>query len=146
MNTQRETDEAQLRWHIEGIAGAIGAKDAETLQRIYAPDVVSFDVEAPLQHVGVDAKMKNWERVFTVFREVEYEMRDLALTVGADLAFGHFFGRLRGTLMNGAVTEGIWVRATLCFQKLDGDWRIVHDQASVPIEMLSGRAVTELEP
>lgn len=146
MNTQRESDGAQLRWHIEGMAAAIAAKDAETLRRIYAPDVVSFDVEAPLQHLGVDAKMKNWERVFTVFREVDYEVRDLALTVGADVAFGHMFGRLRGTLMSGAVTEGTWVRATLCFQKLDGQWRIAHDQASVPIEMLSGRAVTELEP
>lgn len=146
MITQRDADEAQLRWHIEGIAAAIAAKDGETLQRIYAPDVVSFDIEPPLQHVGRDAKMKNWERVFTAFRDLEYEVRDLALTVGEDVAFGHFFGRLHGTSASGAPTEGMWVRATLGFRKLAGEWRIVHDQVSVPLELPGGRGVVDLEP
>ena len=43
-------------------------------------------------------------------------------------------------------TNGIWVRATFCFRKLDGAWQIVHDQASVPFDVLSGRGVADLEP
>ena len=48
--------------------------------------------------------------------------------------------------MDGAATKGIWVRVTFCFRKLDGAWRIVHDQASVPFDVLSGRGVADLEP
>jgi len=53
------------------------------------------------------------------------------------------YGRRAGA---GPATKGIWVRVTVCFRKLDGAWQIVHDQASVPFDVLSGRAVADLEP
>lgn len=146
MSTQREADEAAIRQQIGQIIGSIRAKDLEALGRLYATDVVSFDVEPPLQHVGVAAKMKNWATVFTFFREVAYEVRDLVVTVGDDVAFGHCFGRLSGTLMNGTATNGMWVRATFCYQKIDGIWLIVHDQASVPFDVATGKGVADLEP
>ncbi|GAA5178723.1 hypothetical protein GCM10023322_06550 [Rugosimonospora acidiphila] len=146
MPTQREEAEAKIRQQLERIVEGIRAKDLEGLKRLYATDVVSFDVEPPLQHVGIEAKLKNWTKVFTFFREVNYELRDLTLTVGDDLAFGHGFGRLSGTLNNGTATGGMWVRGTFCFRKLDGNWLITHDQASVPFNITSGKAVTDLEP
>ena len=138
MPNQREVDEAEIRRQIEGMVDGIAAKDLEALRRAYAPDVVSFDVEPPLQHVGIEAKMENWARVFTFFQEVSYEVRDLA--------FGHCFGRLSGRLGNGTATAGMWVRGTFCFRKLDGTWLIAHDQASVPFDVATGQAVTGLEP
>jgi len=90
--------------------------------------------------------MKNWANAFTFFRDVTYEVRDLALTVGDDVAFGHFFGRLSGTLKNGTETSGMWVRVTLCFRKIGGNWLIAHDQVSVPLDIPSGKGVADLEP
>ncbi|MET9019169.1 nuclear transport factor 2 family protein [Actinopolymorpha sp. NPDC004070] len=146
MSTQREQDEARIRQRIDQIVEGIRAKDLDVLRRIYATDVVSFDVEPPLQHVGIDAKLKNWAKVFTIFGEVSYEVRDLAVTVGGDVAFGHCFGRLSGALNNGTATSGMWVRGTFCFRKSDGEWLVVHDQASVPFDVASGKGVTDLEP
>jgi ketosteroid isomerase-like protein len=144
--TQREADEAQINQQVARIAEGIRAKDLEALRPIYATDVVSFDVEPPLQHVGVEAKLKNWANVFAAFRDADYEVRGLSVAAGDDVAFGHCFGRLHGTLMNGTATKGIWVRVTFCFRKLAGGWQIVHDQASVPFDVLSGRGVADLEP
>ncbi|WP_410619627.1 YybH family protein [Amycolatopsis sp. cmx-8-4] len=135
-----------IRQQVGKIVAGIHAKDLDALRQIYAADVVSFDVEPPLQHVGVEAKLKNWARAFTFFAEVAYEVRDLTLTVGEDVAFGHCFGRLSGTLGDGTATNGMWVRATFGFRKIDGDWLIVHDQASVPFDLPSGRGVVDLEP
>lgn len=146
MPTQREADEAMIRQQVNKIVEGIRVQDLESLERLYAADVVSFDVEPPLQHVGVEAKMKNWVKVFTLFKDVSYEVRDLTLTTGVDVAFGHCFGRLSGTLRNGAATNGMWVRATFCFQKVHGNWLIVHDQVSVPLDMPSGKGATDLEP
>jgi uncharacterized protein (TIGR02246 family) len=146
MPTQREEDDAKIRQQVDKIVEGIRAKDLEGLRRIYATDVVSFDVEPPLQHVGIEAKLKNWAKAFTFFQDVNYEVRELILTVGDDVAFGHGFGRLSGTLKNGMATSGMWVRATLCFRKLDGDWLIAHDQASVPFDIASGKGVADLEP
>jgi uncharacterized protein (TIGR02246 family) len=146
MPTQREQDEARIRRHIDRIVEGIQAKDLEALKRLYAPDVVSFDVEPPLQHVGVDAKAKNWANVFKFFEEASYEVRDLTFVVGDDVAFGHGFGRLSGTLTDGTATKGMWVRASFGFRKIDGEWLIVHDQVSVPFDVRTGRGVTDLEP
>ena len=146
MPAQREEDEARIRQHVDEIVAGIRAKDLDGLRRLYATDVVSFDVEPPLQHVGVEAKLTNWAKVFTFFRDVDYEVRDLTVAVGDDVAFGHAFGRLSGTLNDGTATSGIWVRGTFCFRKIDGNWLIVHDQASVPFDMASGKGVTDLEP
>ncbi|MET9066292.1 YybH family protein [Streptosporangium sandarakinum] len=146
MTTRREVDEAEIRRQVGEIVEGIRAKDLEALRRLYTTDVVSFDVEPPLQHVGVDAKLKNWTKVFAFFQEVDYEVRDLTFTVGDDVAFGHCFGRLSGTLGNGTAVSGMWVRATFCFRKIDGRWLIAHDQVSVPFDMASGRGVTDLEP
>ncbi|MDI3405558.1 nuclear transport factor 2 family protein [Streptomyces sp. B-S-A6] len=131
---------------MDGIVDALRAKDLEGLRRLYATDVVSFDADPPLQHVGIDAKLKNWARVFTYFKEVAYEVRDLRAEVGDDLAYAHGFGRLSGTLADGTSVRGMWVRATFCLRKTDGAWLIAHDQVSVPLDIRDGKGVVDLEP
>ena len=67
MPAQREEDEAEIRQQVDKIVAGIRARDLEGLKRLYATDVVSFDVEPPLQHVGIEAKLKNWAKAFTFF-------------------------------------------------------------------------------
>jgi len=107
---------------------------------------VSFDLEPPLQHVGAEAKRKNWSNAFSTYqRPLGYDIRDLAITVGDDVAFGHGLIRVSGTMTNGTRTEG-WLRSTTCFRKIDGTWLIVHDQVSAPLDLGSGRALLSLAP
>jgi ketosteroid isomerase-like protein len=146
MPTQREADEAQIRRQIDKIVERLRDKDLEGLKRLYTTEIVSFDVEPPLQHVGVAAKARNWANVFTFFETVTYEVRDLTLAVGGDVAFGHAFARLSGTLKNGTATSGMWVRVTYGLRKIDGTWMIAHDQISVPLDITTGKGVIDLEP
>jgi ketosteroid isomerase-like protein len=145
--TQHEADEADIRRRINGLAEAIRAMDLEAVMPVYAPDIVSFDVQAPLRTVGAAAKRKNWVEAFTTFRPpLSYEIRDLTVTVGGDVAFAYSLNRLSGTLQNGTGTSGFWVRATACFRKIDGNWLIVHDQASVPLDLETRSPALNLEP
>lgn len=144
--TISDAGEAQVRQRVGALVERIEAKDLDGLGRLYADDVVSFDVEPPLQHLGRDAKLQNWRGVFTFFSDVRYELRDLAFTVDENVAFVHGFGRLSGTLATGTETGGMWVRATLCFRRVDGEWLIAHDQVSVPFDIRSGRGVADLAP
>lgn len=139
-------EETAIRGQIEKVIDGLRAKDLEALREPYTSDVVSFDVEPPLQHVGIEAKLANWERVFQVFETVDYELRELTFTIGGDVAFGHAFGRLRGTMKNGVATAGMWVRVTYGLRKIDGTWRIAHDQVSVPLDILTGNGMVDLEP
>ena len=147
MATPRTADETDIRQLIDKLAEAIRTMDFEGLKACFAPDMVSFDVAGPpLQTVGAEAKLKNWEIAFQVFQPpLGYEIRDLAITVGDDVAFGHSFNRFSGRSENG---DGIgpWVRYTAGFRKIDGKWFIAHDQVSLPVDFGSGRALLNLEP
>src|SRR5215216_5705946 len=135
MTTQHSIDEADIR-----------AMDLEGVMSIYSPDLLSFDIVPPLQHVGAEAKRKNWVDAFAIYqRPIGYEIRDLTITLSNDVAFGHSLNRISGTLKNGNKSD-FWLRSTTCFRKIDGNWLIVHDQASVPLDPESGEPLLNLEP
>ena len=76
---------------------------------IYAPEIVAFDLDPPLQYVGAEAKRERWLNVFATYqRLLGYEVRDLTITLGNDLAFGHSLNRVSGILKNGNRT-GFWL-------------------------------------
>ena len=107
---------------------------------------MSFDIVPPLRHVGAKAKEKNWAHAFAMYqRPLGYEIRDLTLTLGDDVTFGHSLNRVSGTLKNGNRTN-FWFRWAACLRKIDGNWLIAHDQVSVPVDTESGGALLNLEP
>jgi ketosteroid isomerase-like protein len=146
MPGQHAIDEADIRQRIHRLAESIRAMDIEGAMSIYAPDVVSFDIVPPLQHVGAAAQRRNWVEAFAMHqRPLGYEIRELTITVGDGVAFGHSLNRISGTLKNGNRTD-FWLRWTTCFRKIDGNWLITHHQVSVPLDLESGRALLNLEP
>jgi ketosteroid isomerase-like protein len=146
MATALGSDEADIRERIDLLVEAVRVMDLDRVMAMYARDLVSFDIEPPLRHVGADAKRHNWSRVFSMYqRPLEYEIRDLAITVGDHVAFGHSLNRISGTLTNGRRTD-LWVRWTTGFRKIDGSWLIAHDQVSVPLDLMTGAALLNLEP
>ena len=99
MAAQHAVEEADIRQRIDKLAQAIRAADLEGVKPIYAPEIVSFDIVPPLQHVGAEAKWKNWADVFTAYQHpLGYEIRGLTITVGDDVAFGHSLNRISGNV------------------------------------------------
>jgi ketosteroid isomerase-like protein len=87
MATQHASDEAHIRQRIGQLTEALRAMDLDGVMAIYAPDIVSFDIVPPLQHVGAEAKKQNWANAFAMYqRPLEYEIRDLTITIGDDMA------------------------------------------------------------
>jgi len=146
MATQHAIDEADIRRQIDKAVEAVRAMDLEGVMSMYAPDIVDFDIVLPLQHVGAEAKRKNWVDAFATYQPpLGYEIRDLTITVGDNVAFGYSLNRVSGTLKNGQRSD-VWLRWTACFRKIDGNWLIAHDHVSVPLDPESGRALLDLEP
>ena len=146
MATQRAIDEADIRRRIDKLADAISTMDLEIVMSFYARDMVSFDIVPPLRNVGVEAKRRQWVEAFATYRPpLGYEFRNLAITVGDDVAFAHSLNRMSGTLKNGRQMD-FWLRWTACFRKADGSWLIAHDHVSVPVDHANGKALLDLEP
>ena len=139
-------DEAEIRKLLDHGIRALHDKNIESVMSMYAPEVVSFDIVPPLQYVGADAFRKVWEETFSSFQgPIGYEIHDLHITVGNDIAFSHSLNRISGTLRTGQQTA-LWLRWTACFRKINGKWLIVHHQNSVPVDLQHGTAVLDLKP
>ncbi len=142
----KKNDEAEIQRGIEGGVEAIRDKNIEGVMSLYAQEVVSFDIVPPLRYLGADAFRKRWEEVFLVYQgPIDYEIHDLNITVGDDIAFTHSLNRISGTRNNGQKTA-LWLRWTACFRKINGQWLIVHHQNSVPVDLEHGKAVLDLKP
>jgi uncharacterized protein (TIGR02246 family) len=138
--------ESEIRQRLDKLVEAIRAMDLDSVMSLYAPDIVSFDIEPPLKHTGAEAKKRNWAKVFSIYqRPLDYELRDLAVVVGDDVAFGHGLIRVSGTMKNGNTTEHRF-RLTTCFRKIAGIWLIAHDHVSAPLDLANDRALVNLEP
>jgi ketosteroid isomerase-like protein len=76
---------------------------------------------------------------------LDYEIRNLTISLADDLAFARGSIHTRGSLQDGRNVER-WLRSTMCFRKIDGCWLIVHDHVSAPLDLPNGRALLNLEP
>ncbi len=142
----RKIEEAEIKRVIEGYVEALRAKDLDGIVSIYAPDLVAFDLVPPLQYVGAEVYRKHWAEGFSLMQgPFGYEIADLSITVGDDVAFSHSFNRSSVTLPSGQKL-GFWLRWTACFRKIGGQWLITHMQASVPFDFETGRAMLDLKP
>ncbi|WP_244817254.1 nuclear transport factor 2 family protein [Caballeronia sp. Lep1P3] len=126
----RALDETRIRELTEAWRQAVLAKDAAALVEHYAPDVVVFDVVPPASMTGVQRYRENWQRWFdSIDGPLAFEIREMHISVSGELAYMHAINRVA------AGGRDDIVRATVCFRKIDGDWRVVHEHASVPLIM-----------
>jgi uncharacterized protein (TIGR02246 family) len=138
--------EALIRQRVEDYANAIRARDLDGVMSLYAPDIVSFDVDPPLRYAGADNKRRAWQAFFAAHTgRIGYEVRELSITTEGSLAFVHGLNQVSGMLASGHMSE-LWVRWTACWRRIDGTWLVVHDHVSVPADLAHGRAVLNLTP
>lgn len=127
---ERTQDEVRIRELTEMWRQAVIAKDAAALVEHYAADVVVFDVVPPASIKGVEQYRDNWQRWFdSISGPLSFEFREMHVSVSGDLAFVHALNRVA------AGGRDDIVRATVCFRRIGGDWRVVHEHASVPLMM-----------
>jgi uncharacterized protein (TIGR02246 family) len=138
--------DADIRQRVQDWVKAIGAKDIDAVVSLYAPNVVSFDIDPPLRYSGKDKKRQRWQEFFAVHTSaIAYEMRELNVMTHGDLAFVHALNHVEGRLASGHDSD-LWLRWAACFRRIDGVWLIVHDHVSVPSDLEHGRALLNLTP
>ena len=146
MAQDRTTDEATIRGRVDALLRAIRDRDVDGVMSVFAADVVSFDLGPPLSHGGGEVFRTHWRALFDAYRgQIEYDVRDLALAADGELAFSRSLNRMAGVAPDGQRAER-WLRWTACWRRIGGDWLIVHEHVSVPVDLRTGRALTDLRP
>jgi ketosteroid isomerase-like protein len=125
---------------------AFVSKNVDEIMTYYVHDIVSYDLMAPIQFSGEQMWRDNWVNFFQFFPgEIKVTLEDLTVFQSGDLAAFRGLTRLQATTAAGKYID-MWSRETNIFRKIDGEWLIVHDHISVPLDFETGMALTGLKP
>ena len=143
--TAASADAAAIRKIIDDHAQAHARKDAEAIVADCAPDALFCTLAPPLAQRGGDMDgLKAWLRTWD--GPIGLSHRDLAISTGDRVAFATSLSHITGRKTDGEEID-LWFRATVCFEKADGRWQVVHEHTSVPFHMDgSYRAAVDLTP
>jgi ketosteroid isomerase-like protein len=94
---------------------------------------------AAMRKQALEAWFKTWDG------PIVYEIRDLEIETGGDIAFSHSLNRIAGTKTDGEKPD-VWVRSTVGYRKVDGTWLVTHEHYSVPFDMKTLEASLDLTP
>ncbi len=145
----RSQDDVQIREVMREREKAMRGRDAERIVSRYAPEMVKFDLAPPLRHSGAQLRdvtgLRGWFSGFD--GPIDYEIRDLAVRAGDDVAYCHSLNRLAATPHGAEEGFELWFRSTVCLRKIDGRWQITHEHDSTPFYMDGSlRACVDLAP
>ena len=138
--------EAEIRALVKARARAVRAGDVDASVADLSPDVESFDVVGPLRRKGsgdVRGRAEQWFGTFS--GPIGFEIRDLRISAGQDVGFAHYLYRVTGAFKAGGGIK-MWVRTTLCCERVDGRWMVTHEHQSVPFDPATGKASLDVEP
>ena len=142
----KTTNETQIRALIDARVKAVRDKNADEAISTSAPNIVLFDVVNPFQQIGSVASKKRAEDWFSSFKgPISYEIADLGITAGDNVAFSHGLSHVSATKTDGGQLD-MWWRTTVCFAKIDEKWTVMHEHNSVPFDVESGKATLDFKP
>jgi ketosteroid isomerase-like protein len=131
---------------LESRVEACRTKDIDRLMSLYSPDIVYYDVVLPHQFVGADAVRSNFLRWFAEYQgDIGLETHDLGVAVNGNVGFAHMLHADSGT-RRGGQDMVVWLRATVCAQRIDDRWQITHEHVSFPVNPDDWSAVVDSPP
>jgi uncharacterized protein (TIGR02246 family) len=125
-------DEVAIRDLVEDWASAVRKKDLGGILRNHAPNMLMFDVPPPFQSKGIEAYKKTWDLFFSWAHDpAVFDIREISITAGDDVAFVAAVMRCAGTEANGENIE-LDFRLTIGLCKIDDQWIVTHEHHSIP--------------
>ena len=131
-SSTRTVNEAAIRELVESWARAVRAKDLDGILANHSTDMLMFDVPPPLQSKGIEAYKKTWELFFSWFNDpVVFDIKDMNIIAGTDVAFVAALMRCAGTEKNGERIE-LEFRLTIGLRRIGDQWIVLHEHHSIP--------------
>lgn len=125
-------DEAAIRKLVENWASAVRRKDLDAILANHSPGMLMFDVPPPLESKGLEAYKKTWDLFFSWAHDpVVFNIKDMSVTAGDDVAFVTALMRCAGTEVSGQDIE-LDFRLTIGLRKIDNHWIVMHEHHSIP--------------
>ncbi len=118
------------------------ATTAQEAMKYYDPsdDVTLFDMSGPpREYAGQKAIRADFEKGFAGLKDLKVEFVELKVVTDGNLGFARSVQHFTGKTADGKPVD-ITFRQTDVLHKVNGEWKILHQHISVPVNMQTGQA------
>lgn len=130
--TNNAQSEKEIRACIEEWAKSLSRKDLDAMHKDYAEQYRLYDVQETAN--GVDEVKALWEKCFPYFETPKIEYKNLVIEASEEMAVAYFNSRVTGMAVSlPPEMENAWLRGTVCFRKIHGSWKCIHEHISFPV-------------
>ncbi|HEY2464422.1 MAG TPA: nuclear transport factor 2 family protein [Steroidobacteraceae bacterium] len=98
--------------------------------RHWAEEVLWFDIPA-FASKGVQPAVKMFDKVFGSFRSCKVDILEVETVVNGNMGIVCTVQKVSVVMKNGDA-KLLMARETDCFEKREGEWKLIHQHASVP--------------
>jgi uncharacterized protein (TIGR02246 family) len=134
MSRTHTSDELAICTLVEDWAQAVRTRNFHGILAHHSPDILMFDVPPPFRSQGIEAFKKTWDTFFLWSKDAGvFDIREMDVTAGDDVAFVAALMRCAGTELNGERAD-LDFRLTIGLRKIDGQWIVTHEHHSIPAE------------
>ena len=132
--TNNERSVKEIHQVMEQWAAALYDKNLEAMHKDYSEEGYRlFDVQETVE--DIEGLNNLWERCFPFFDKPKIEYKDMVVQATDDMAVVHFRNRISGTLEPmPEEMQNTWLRGTVCYRKMDGSWKCIHEHISFPVD------------
>lgn len=118
---------------------AVMSTDISALADQCCPHMSMFDVSSQLNNL--EEYKTEWEKFSPYFMDgMQISRREMKLHTSETLAVLHCLSKVEHSALKGQL-QMPWCRTTLCLKKMGDQWRVVHQHISMPVDLITGKAV-----
>lgn len=132
----------KIRQQFEKIMNGAIARDIDSIMAVYwkNDNLVEYDILPPVQFVGWDAVKTNYQNQIDAFHgQIEGTWEEPTIYTAGDLGYAFSLQHWRFDQPDGQ-RSAIDTRVSQLFRLIDGEWLVVHEHVSVPIDYLKATA------
>jgi ketosteroid isomerase-like protein len=121
-----------------------GSMTGEQSVRHWTEDTVWFDIQA-FASKGIKPASQFFDKAFSGLKSCKIDILEMETIVNGDMGLVMMVQRINTVSKDGTVNKPLIVRQTDCFERRNGEWKVIHEHTSAPKGTVEwdGKIITE---
>ena len=108
-----------------------GSMSGEQSTRHWASDTIWFDIPA-FASKGIKSASQFFDKAFGGLKSCNIDILEMETIVNGDMGLVMTVQRINTVSKDGTVNKPSMVRQTDCFERRNGEWKVIHEHTSAP--------------
>ena len=108
-----------------------GSMSGEQSTRHWVEDTNWFDIPAFASR-GIKPASQFFDKAFGGLKSCKIDILEMETIINGDMGFVMMVQRINTVSKDGTVNKPLMVRQTDCFERRNGEWKLIHEHTSAP--------------